>query len=226
MAARSIKDKMTFDEVEDEILFTRAALKADPDAEDLLPMTDDWMGMLDEPRRLSLAAREALADADGSRMVSNHRLDAVCTRFGDELFLDVGKDRTARRWVQHFSTTVSKFVRQALGKQVTSVKAWLGSSTDPVLERHRETLTLWSGRADDAIVATKGTALARGSAWVAREDLAEGLTAARDGLYETLAARARERGLDREWPGVFFRKTPASSSPAERRSSGNEGGGE
>jgi hypothetical protein len=217
---------MTFEEIEDEVLFTRSALKADPDAEDLLPMTDGWMAMLDEPKRLSLAAREAKADADGSRIVSNHRLDEICTRFGDELFLDVGKDRTSRRWTQHFSVVVSKFVRQALGKQVTSVRAWLDSSTDAILERHRETLTLWGNRADAALVATKATAIPRGNAWVAREDLAEGFTAARDGLYETLAARAREHSLDRSWPDIFFRKTKSGSSPDERRRRGDEGGSE
>lgn len=47
--------------------------------------------------------------------------------------------------------------------------------------------------ADGALVATKAASLARGTAGVARENLAEGLTAARDGLHETLGPGPRTR---------------------------------
>ena len=81
--------------------------------------------------------------------------------------------------------------------------------------------------ADGALVATKAASLARGTAWVARENLAEGLTAARDGLHETLAGRARERGLDRAWPGIFFRRTKTRVTPTEAPPpTGGEGGDE
>ncbi len=42
MAAK-IDHEMTFDDMEDEVVYTRAALRADPDARDLLPLTDGWM---------------------------------------------------------------------------------------------------------------------------------------------------------------------------------------
>jgi hypothetical protein len=211
---RKITPKMTLDEIETEIFFTRAALKADPDAQDLLPMTDDWISLVDTARAKDRAAREAGADADATRVVANSRLDRACERFGDDLFLAVKKDRTAARWTQFFSVAVSKFVRQALSKQVARVKAWL-LSTDPALEPHRGDLDTWSKASAAALAQTAGVATVRGEARIAREQTADDLTRERDGLYEGLSARARERGLPRDWASQFFRTAGGGSSGAE-----------
>jgi hypothetical protein len=42
---RQIPLTITFDDAKDEILFTTATLKADPDAKELLPMTDGWLAL-------------------------------------------------------------------------------------------------------------------------------------------------------------------------------------
>lgn len=81
----------------------------------------------------------------------------------------------------------------------------LGASQDPVLEQHRAELERWSKVAEAALEQTRGSSAVRGEAWVAREELAEGLTRERDGLRDALAARARERDLPRDWPDLFFR---------------------
>lgn len=102
-------------------------------------------------------AREAQSDADAARKVANTRLDRACERFADELLLAVDKDRTAARWVQFFHVPVSKFVRQALNKQVERVQGWLRSK-DPVLETHRKSLETWVGASDAALQQTAGVA--------------------------------------------------------------------
>lgn len=202
---RKISDEITFDDAENEIIFTRAALAADPDAHDLLSMTDDWMKIVDEARQIERKARIAVAEADAQRAVANGRLDQACTRFGDELFLAVDKDTKAARWTKFFSSAVSRFVRQALPKQVQAVKAWIETGSDPVLQKHKKDLTKWCGAASDALTKTRGTAVARGEAWEKREEMAESLTRERDGLHEALAAHARDKGLPRSWPDTFFR---------------------
>jgi hypothetical protein len=202
---RKIPDDITFDEAENDIIFTRAAMAADPDAADLLSMTDGWMTLVDDARVAERTARIAVAESDAQRAVSNGRLDRACVHFGDDLYSAVGKDKTSPRWIKFFSITVSRFVRQALPKQVQRVKGWLEASNDQVLEKHRNDLTKWSTAADAALTKTRGTSVARGDAWEKRAEMAESLTRERDGLHEALAARAREVGLPRAWPDTFFR---------------------
>ena len=163
--------------------------------------------MIDAARAQERGARRALAETDAERAVADQRLDAACVGFGDELLLAVKKDREARRWTQFFSVPVSRFVRRALERQVSTVRGWLAlaAGQEAVLDTHRAGLERWATAADEAITRTRGTALVRGQAAQARVEMAEALTRERDGLHEALAARARERDLPREWPSVFFR---------------------
>ncbi|MDI1446574.1 hypothetical protein [Polyangium sp. 6x1] len=202
---RKIPPTLPLDEVETEVFFTRSGLKADPDAQDLLSLTDGWLERVDEVRTKERSAREALADADAARVVANGRLDRACERFGDELYLAVNKNRSAARWTQFFSVSVSRFVRQALPKQVARVGAWL-ESKDPIVDKHRPALEPWAKAAAAALKRTTAVATVRGEARIGREELAEGLTRERDGLHDALSVRARERGLPRDWADQFFRK--------------------
>ncbi|HZX00642.1 MAG TPA: hypothetical protein VFF45_00195 [Bacilli bacterium] len=222
-APRKIPITIAFDVAEDEVYFTRSTLKADPDAQDLLVFTDGWTGLVEQARTKERLAREALADADAARIIANDRLDRVCERFGDDLFRAVDKNRSAARWTQFFNVAVSRFIRQALRVQVERVGGWL-KSNDPVLEQHRAGLTTWSKAAGDALQQTAAVATMRGAARMAREQLAEDLTRERDGLHDALSARARERGLPRDWPDLFFRKAPrAASSAGEGQDDAPEG---
>jgi hypothetical protein len=214
--AAQIDPRMTFDEMESEIVYTPAALAADPDARDLVPTTAGWMALIDEARAASRASREAVTRSDALRRVANGRLDATCTTFGDELLLAVGKDRASARWkrfLQGGTTTMSAFIKLPLAEQVRRVKGWFAITDDTVLDRHRAALTTWSAATDDALTATTDTATVRGAAAVVRERVAEDLTRARDGLEATLVQRATERGLARSWPSLFFR---TASTPAHR----------
>lgn len=210
---RQLDATMTFDDLEDEVLFTEAAVKADPDAADLAPKVDGWLAQVAAARAAALDVRRLSVAADATRIVANARLDAACTRFGDSLLVSVGKDRTAAKWKTFFSETVSSFIRQALDKQVTTVKGWLSITGEPVLEQHRAELTKWATAAGAAIEATQGVAPKRGIVWQQREALSESLTRERDGLHDALAQRGREKGLARDWADLFFR---VESRPSKR----------
>lgn len=220
--ARLLDVNTTHDEHEEEATFTMAALEADPDAVDLLPMTSTWLAQIAASRANALSTRQQVAKADALRIVSNARLDAACTAFGDSLYTAVQKDRASARWKTFFSETVTAFVKQALDRQVKLVKGWL-ALTDPTLDIHRAALSKWADAAADAQVKTAAAGSARGQMWQQREALAESLTRERDGLHAALGQRARERNLPRDWPDVFFRvqrssqrpePTPTSTQPA------------
>lgn len=197
----------TFDTLEDEILFTASAVAADPNAQDFVSLTAGWLGEVDAVRAADRQLRQQAAAADAKRAVANGQLDVACVQFGDALFLAVNKDRTSPRWRQFFSGAVSAFVKQALDKQVQTVQGWLQAppGRDALLDQHRPALQQWATAAQDAITQTRGLATARGQVLLKREELAESLTRERDGLHEALAQRARDRGLGRDWPELFFR---------------------
>ena len=196
------------DDMEDEVLYSRAALKADPDAAPLVIHTEPWTGWVDDVRRLMRTSREATADADARRIVANSRLDAICTAIGDALYLAVGKDRESPRWQQFFHGPVHRFVNGRLADQTAAVRGWLDIQ-DPVLDPFRPELIKWTKAADDALVATNGTAGARGKAWIAREELAAALTRGRDALHAELSRTAREKNFDRKWPDCW--RSPRSA---------------
>jgi hypothetical protein len=213
---RQITPETTLDDLEDEIGFTRAAIKADPDAADLLPMTDDWLDLVDAVRVKSRQTRFAEVDANAARSVANYHLDRACTQFGDDLLLAVNKDRESARWTQFFSISTSQFIKIRFDKQIQKVKTWLSSNVnDPIVEKHRQALTTWSSASAASLDKTSNAAMLRANVRIAREQLAEDLTRERDGLFDTLSARARAKGLPRDWPKQFFRVTirkPTESS--------------
>ncbi len=219
---RKIVPTLPLDETEAEVFFTRSCLKADPDAQDLLLLTEGWIGMVDVVRVKERAAREALADTDAARIVANTRLDRACERFGDDLYLAVDKDRSVARWTQFFSVAVSKFVRQALPKQVGRVFGWL-ESKDPVLDKHRADLETWAKAADAGLKKTTAVATVRGEARMGREELAEDFTRERDGLHDALTARARDKGLPRDWADQFFRKVSRGGNVEEEAEGADNG---
>lgn len=212
---RKIPQDITFDDAEDEVLFTRAALLADPDAAAQAAQTAAWLAIVDGARAKDRTAREAVMNTDAARIVANTRLDLACVAFGDDLFLAVGKDTKGVRWTQFFAIAVSRFIKQRLADEAAKVRNWLGSK-EPALDKHRSALDLWSAASLTAIEKTHGIALVRGEATIAREEMAEDLTRERDGLHDALSAHAREVGLPRNWADQFFRikGRPVTAKPA------------
>lgn len=200
---RKLSSNETLDTLEEEILFTRAALEADEDAADLAPRTDDWLALVDAQRARDRSARVAEASATAHRVIANGRLDDVCGRFAKELAIDA--PTSSPRWRRFFSRAPSDWLRQRLASQIAAVRGWLTIEGDALLERHRAGLARWSDAGQAALDRSAASAQVRGAARVGREELAEDLTRERDGLHAALVARAVERGLPREWADRFFR---------------------
>lgn len=201
---RSLPGESTFDTLEEEVLYTEAALGADEDASDLLTATATWMARIDAARIADRAVRAEVVTVEALRQVADRRLDSGCSAFGDELYLSCGKDRESPRWRQFFPEPVSKFIRKALPAQVLSVQGWL-VSTDPVFLRHKTTLSKWVTAADSALVRSRSLTLRRGENRTKRDELCRALTAERDTLHAALVTRAVDRKLPRDWPDGFFR---------------------
>lgn len=210
--ARKLATKMTLDDLESEVMYTISSLKADPNTPDLVSTTNDWIPWIDDVRALEREIRQLEADTDAARMVANRYLDTACITFGDDLYMAVGKDYNALRWTRFFSQSVSGFVRQGLGRQLSTVKAWLTVTDDDVLTSHRADLERWSHAVETALADTDALALKRGELRQRRETLAANLTAARDALERVLGERAAEKGLGRTWPKDFFKTTPSRST--------------
>lgn len=205
--ARKLTSSLPLDDLEDEILYTRAALKADTTAAALLSLTDSWLPLVDAHRATDRTFREKEADVDAARILANQYLDLACMSFGDGLLMDVNKDREAPRWRQFFADPPSRLVQKALSEQVEVVSGWLALSegTDPVLDTYRTELTAQSSRASRALVDTRSLTVLRGTVQQERETLVERLTQGRDALRETLGQLAREKSLPRTWPDAFFK---------------------
>jgi hypothetical protein len=216
--ARKINSDFTYDEMENEVLYTRAGLAADPDASDLVSMTDGWMAIVDQARAQDRAARAATHEAAAQRAIANRRLDDQCRNFGRELAMALKNDRKSPRWTRFFRATVDAFLAQPMGAQAASVIAWL-SIEDDVLTRHSEWLGRWAHAAQAALTTTNASAQVRGSAIIARESAGEALTKGRDGLEAALMQRALERNLGRDYAAGFFivqdRKKASKSAPEE-----------
>jgi hypothetical protein len=212
--ARKLSASMPLDDIEDEILFTTAALRADPDAQHLLPMTEGWMPKADNARAFGRKVRGDHMGATAARIVANSRLDEACVGFGDELHRAVRKDTKSPRWKQFFKLPVSRFVRRALSDQTQTVRGWL-TSDDAALADHREGLQTWADASDAALEQTEAVGMTRGQSWQVREQLAEDLTRERDALRDTLAGISRERNLPRTWSDLFFLTGSPSKSIKE-----------
>ena len=200
---RQLSDDFSFDDLEDEILFTRAMLAADPNASDFRTTTDGWLPKVDAARALDREGRTSTMEASALRVVANAYLDGECRGTGRDLAHGLDNVRTSVRWTRIFPTTVNDFVSQPLADQASACVAWL-TTDEPVLAPRREALTRWSTAAQTAIATTQASAQVRGTAMLARETLAEEMTRARDGLARALSARAEERGLPRDYESRFF----------------------
>lgn len=217
--ARRLNTGFTHDDLEDEVLFTRAGLTADPDAADKLTVTDPWMGLVDASRAAERAARAAQQEAAALRAVANRRMDAACRAFGRDLAAAVQNDRESARWRSFFRTTVDDFISQPLAAQAAACLAWL-PQTEPAFAPHRDNIERWARLAQTAIERTNASAQVRGAAMVAKERATEDLTRSRDALEGSLQQRAAERQLPREWASTFFIQESKRSNKPKKPTEG------
>lgn len=203
MTPRKMTRETTLDDYEREIIYTRAALAADPNASDLLHHTEVWDLRIELARNRRRASWVAEVGADAQRRVSNDGLDSSASSFGAELGLE-SKPGTEGYRLFFRNMTASRFVKQALATQVGAMEAWLPITEHPVLERHRARLTTWIRAARAALTATDAAAVPMGQWQIERATLADDMTRERDALWSALDERRRERRLPRDWPSLFF----------------------
>ena len=203
MTPYKLTRETTLDDYEREIIYSRAALAADPNARDLLPITDGWDPLVEAARARRRASWVADIGADALRRVANDGLDTSCSSFGAELGLE-SKPGTEGYRLFFRNLTASRFVKQALSTQVGAVETWLITTENPALERHRARITPWVRAARAALTATDASAVPMGQWQITRATLAEDMTRERDALWSALDERRRERNLPRDWPGLFF----------------------
>lgn len=202
---RVITAEMSMADTKAEIIYTRASMGADPDARDLVGMTDGLLEACEPLDAQMLANLIERTIRDAERSVANRNLDTTCIAFGDQLLPAVGKNRQSARWTRYFDEAPNRFVKQDLRDQVKKVNGWLATQ-DPVLEPFREALVLWVGEAQKALDKDEVLKQATAELTLRREAFAKKITQARDAVHRALAQRAEERDLGRDWADGFFRQ--------------------
>ena len=200
---RMINADFTFDDMENEVRFTRACLAADPDAAPLRPTTDRWLAMVKVAREADETARTSVQEASAFRQVANTRLDSACRDFGRDLAHALSNDRSGARWRRFFPGTVDDFISQPLADQASACIAWLPLD-EPVLAPHLPSIERWARAAKTALEQTDASGTARGTAMIAKERTADDLTRARDGLERALSELADAHNLGRDYAAGFF----------------------
>lgn len=188
-----------------EITFTRAALRAHPDAADLVDQTADWHEPIADLRDEQEANEDERTELDAQFKVLNAGFDAGCIAFSDDALKAAGKDRTDPRYTRYFKVAPNEFVRQDIDDQIEAVEGWL-SVDDPTLAPWRPRFEAWLTQLKAHRAARRASAQKTATLRIKREAFATDLTAKRDDLHRRLGDRAKERGLPRGFPDLFFRQ--------------------
>lgn len=202
---RKLTEKMTIDDLQDEVVFTQAMLKAHPLVAHLSTYADDWDDDLPGLLGQSRANRNLRIFLDARRQVANEYLGRHIDAFSDDLLKFVNKDRTHKLYTQYFTRPPAEFVDQPLVDEVAAVRAWLPNN-QPLLDPHRPELVRWSDTADAVLAEDKRAIQLTAELGQMRERIVNALTAKRDALWALLAEVARQHGLPRTWPNTFFRR--------------------
>ena len=203
---RKLSDKMTTEDLRDEIVFTQAMLKAHPFVPpELATHADDWGRELPAFEARQRALRDQRIILDARRGIANEFLARPIGKFSDDLLRFVNKDRTSKLYTQYFSIPPSKFTGQPLAEEVAAVRSWLPNE-QPLLDPYRAELIRWTDTADAVLADDKRALQHTAELRQERERIVAALTEKRDALWGLLAGVARQHHLGRSWPNGFFRK--------------------
>jgi hypothetical protein len=209
MALRELRAETPLETLEDEIVYTDAALKADPEAEDLAPGFAGQLESLDEVYDRERATRRAVTEATAYSRVADSRLDEEVLGSGRVMEVPLKGDRTHPSWTKVYGTaTPSDVAKLARPKEVIKVRGMIKAMTElglAILATVIASLTFWAGRLDGGLTRLTDSKADRGRFRSERDEFIIGLNRARRALYGSLTTRAAERGLPKEWPDLFFR---------------------
>lgn len=209
---RELVADMPLDEVEDEVIDTLAALQADPDAEDMVASFEPQLVSLDVVWDRERATRREKVEATAFTRVADEHTDDELVDTGRGLNHHVRGDHTSAAWNRVFGgltpTDVTKLPRSEQVKRVTAMVAELVAQAIESMARNVEKLGFWNERLNTGLSRLEAANLDRGRFTGEREEYVVSLNKARRSLAAALAQRAVERNLPKDWPSLFFRKTP------------------
>jgi len=220
---RQLPYNMRIDDIEDEIHFTRVALDVDPDAKELLPITDGWLAELESTQAEVMQTRKEVVSEDARRAVAGFRLERAAAAFEEELAREAGGVHVLRqlpKW--HTFYPLSETHYSPLYRLGTGVHHWVGYSGEleprrqAVLDKHRPELLKWLDLFSGAGWARLGSPdEGRRPGEYVSSSLTHDPNKGRAALHDALKAKALQVGLPVEWAARFF-KTATGYEPGEQ----------
>jgi hypothetical protein len=208
MPERTLPEDSSLDSIWSEVVFTEARLTSDANAKEYAPAFSDLRGRLEQVRsgqigawREELVAQAAVGAADDALDDWVHALDLALDHI-------VAGDTASPRYRRYFATAPSLIIRMGLEAELGKVRGWVDS-----LATEYEAELQASGGKLKAIIAQGDAALeARRKAAASRSDhrvrsistIIDDINNARRSLYGTLAKKAADMRLPKDWPDRFF----------------------
>lgn len=201
------------------LVWEEARMIKDKDAADLAPdasaLLTQWE-LVDAGQRAAWRA-EIIADAGVASC--NDQLDDTVVEVDAELFR-IFKSRNKSRYTRYFKKPRNEVVRLRLEKELKEVRTWPGSlqtEPEPALQALGQRLEADVNAGDAAITERADAAASRADHRVrAIEAFVDAANAARRTRYGILVQRAVDRGLPKDWPQRFFKKSSSSQAKAAK----------
>lgn len=193
-----------------DLTFTEARLLGDTNAKELAPAVTQLRqgvervrnGQLDSWRG-EVFAQAAVDTADDALDDWVHDLDVALKHI-------LSGDTTSPRYRRYFPLAPSSLIRMGLESELGRVRSWadsLASENEPELKELGERLRTLIAQGDTALEGRRKAAAQRNDHRVRSiASLIDDINNARLSLYGTLARKAAELRLPRNWPDRFFQR--------------------
>jgi hypothetical protein len=208
MAVPYLEPTQAIDNAWGQLVYTRARVKHDPNARDLLPQIEALIERCKQLRTEQLGAWEGEIDAQAGVDAANDALDATTVDFGRALDNEI-RDRRSPAYKRYFAVAPSDIVVLGLESELERVRSWpdyLAGEESATLEAFGDRFREHIAAGDDAVEARRMAAAARANhRATAINRFFDDVNGARQSLHALLTQRAVERRLGRHWADRFFR---------------------
>ncbi len=210
-----------------ELIFTEAALSADPFAATLAAacsmLINGWFALLKKERE----SRHDVTRAGAVVRVKNQMLDMIIRKFAGLVLVEANQDRESVFYRRFFPNSPSSIAKQAISKQVDFISNALVPEIDRLEEGHplkafRDTLLKAAEEATGTVEAKKR---ARGTRTSISRDVEEWkieVNAFRMNALGELLKIASANGYPRTWADSFFRTEPTSYEIVDEEASSDK----
>lgn len=222
MTIPTIEHDSSLDNVWEELVFTDARARHDPNAADLAPQIAELIQRTEAVRNGQYAVWRAEIVAQAGVAASDDDLDDLVDEVDGVLLQAEGRDRTSARYRRYFPKAPSSVIRLGLESQLGKTRAWpesLKSEPEPQCKTLGERMDGVVKRGDEAL-GKRRNAIAATADHRVREivTLIDDVNNARLAIYGVLLQRAAEKKLPKDWAKRFFRRshrTPKQAPPTE-----------